>query len=139
MRALLVFSGWLVLATGLGAYWIAHAQQAAQDGPRITGQSASLDVEGLRISRRRFEPGARSAWHRHTHGQLLFVAEGAARTQQRGAPMREMEPGDSDYTPPNVVHWHGAAPHTHFIQVAVGFGDGTDWFEDVSDDAYDGR
>lgn len=139
MRMVLVFAGWLVLAAGLCAYWIAHAQQATTDGPRFIGQSVSLDAEGLRLTRRRFEAGARSAWHRHTHGQLLFVAEGAARTQQRGAAMREMREGDSDYTPPNVVHWHGAAPHTHFIQVAVGFGEGTDWFEDVSDDEYEGR
>jgi quercetin dioxygenase-like cupin family protein len=127
----------LVLVFGMSALWIARAQQA-DDDPRFTGLSTSLDTEGLRVSHRRFEAGARSAWHRHPYGQLLFVQEGRARTQKRGRPMREMGVGESDYTGPNVEHWHGAAPHVHYIQVAVGFGEGIEWLEKVTDEEYDG-
>ena len=131
---------WSISTILLSTHWIALAQQnEAEDDPRFTGPSASLDTEGLRVSRRHFEAGARSAWHRHPYGQLLFVEEGRARTQKRGATMREMNVGDSDYTGPNVEHWHGAAPDVPFIQVAVGFGEGIEWFDKVTDEEYNGR
>jgi quercetin dioxygenase-like cupin family protein len=117
---------------------IARAQQPADD-PRFTGKSDVLEAKDLGVSRRRFEPGARSAWHSHDKGQLLYVEEGRARTQKRGQPMREMGPGDSDYTGANVIHWHGAVPHTHFIQVAVSWGGETKWMEKVTDEQYGGK
>jgi 4-carboxymuconolactone decarboxylase len=111
----------------------------AYDAERFTGASRSLEPGGLRISHRWFEPGARSAWHRHVDGQLLFVEKGRARVQKRGAPLRELGVGDSDYTPPNVDHWHGATPDQEFYQVAVAFGDATEWLEKVSEQQYAGR
>jgi quercetin dioxygenase-like cupin family protein len=118
----------------------ADAQQPApKDDPRFTGKSDVLESKDLGVSRRRFEPGARSAWHSHDNGQLLYVEQGRARTQKRGQPMREMGVGESDYTGPNVVHWHGAVPHTHFIQVAVGFGGETKWLDKVTDEEYAGK
>jgi len=124
----------------MSARWIADAQQPApSDGPRFTGTSTTLETEGLRLSRRSFEPGARTAWHRHTNGQLLFVEEGRARVQKRGEMIHEIGVGQSDYTGPNVDHWHGATPHVHFVQVAVGFGEGVEWLELVTDEEYDGE
>lgn len=124
---------------GLTAHWVARAQQAANDDPRFTGTSTALDTEGYRFSRRHFAAGARSAWHRHTHGQLLFVEAGRARTQQRGGALRELHAGDTDYSGPNVDHWHGAAPDEDFTQIAISFGEGTEWLELVSDAEYAGR
>jgi quercetin dioxygenase-like cupin family protein len=118
---------------------MARAQQAVSDADRFTGASRSLDTEGLRISHRWFEAGARSAWHRHVHGQLLFVEAGRARVQKRGGPLREMGVGESDYTGPNVDHWHGATPNQEFTQVAMGFGEETVWLEKVTDEQYHGR
>lgn len=133
-------AAWSVVAVGLCSFWIANAQQQqTNDDPRFTGLSTSLDTEGLRMSRRHFDAGARSAWHRHAGGQLLFVVEGRARTQKRGSALREMSVGESDYTGPNVDHWHGAAPDTHFVQVAVAFGGDTEWLEKVTDEQYNGR
>jgi 4-carboxymuconolactone decarboxylase len=130
----------IVLAIGFSAHWMARAQpEQPNEGPRFTGTSTSLDTEGLRISRRSFEPGARTAWHRHVDGQLLFVEEGRARIQRRGEEMREFEMGQSDYTAPNIAHWHGATPHEHFIQVAVGFGQEVEWLELVTDEEYNGE
>jgi quercetin dioxygenase-like cupin family protein len=140
VRAALAVLTSTILAFGVSAYWVARAQQTeAQDDPRFTGLSTSLDTTGLRVSHRRFEAGARSAWHRHTYGQLLFVEAGRARTQQRGRAMREMGVGDSDYTRPNVEHWHGAVPDEPYTQVAVSFGEGIEWFDKVTDEEYAGR
>jgi quercetin dioxygenase-like cupin family protein len=130
----------LVLVVGFASQWIARAQpEQPAGGPRFTGTSTTLDTEGLRISRRSFEPGARTAWHRHIDGQLLFVQEGRARIQRRDEAMREIGTGESDYTAPNIDHWHGATPHEHFVQVAVGFGQEVEWLELVTDAEYNGE
>jgi quercetin dioxygenase-like cupin family protein len=136
--------------------WITHAALAAAGGvtialhaaaqppapaddPRFTGLSTVLESKDLSAARRRFEPGARSAWHSHDNGQLLYVEQGRMRTQKKGQPLRELGVGESDYTGPKVVHWHGAVPSTHLIQVNVGFGGETRWMEKVTDAEYNGR
>ena len=96
------FAGVLAL-TGV---WTGRAQQAP-DGrvpPRITGTSTAMEAKDLTIARRRFEAGARTYWHSHDNGQLLLVEQGRMRLQKRGNPMRELGVGQSDYTPPNIVH-----------------------------------
>ena len=125
-------------AVFVSSHWVVSAENQASDDPRFTGLSSSMDSEGLRVSRRRFEAGARSAWHSHTFGQLLYVEEGSARTKKRGQALREMGPGESGYTGPDVEHWHGAAPGEYFIQVGVGFGTGIEWIEKTTDAEYGG-
>jgi quercetin dioxygenase-like cupin family protein len=127
---------------GLSAYWLAHAQpNAADDEARFTGISRTLEAEGWRVSRRSFEPGARTAWHRHPGGQLLFVESGRARLRERGAALLELAVGASHYTAPNVEHWHGATPDSELRQVALARGEAAEtvWLEKVSDDEYAGR
>jgi quercetin dioxygenase-like cupin family protein len=125
---------------GLSVYWLAQAQNAATDADRFTGVSRTLEAEGWRLSRRSFEPGARTAWHRHPGGQLLFVESGGARVQERGGGLRELKLNESHYTAPNVEHWHGATPTAEFRQVALGRGDAAEtvWLEKVSEDQYAG-
>ena len=128
----------LVMAVliGVAARWTGSAQQVA---PRFTGKSDTMDAKDLGIGRRSFEAGARSFWHSHDKGQLIFVEQGRARTQKQGQPMKELRVGDSDYTAPNVIHWHGAAPNERLVQVAVGFGGEIKWLEETTDDQYNGR
>jgi quercetin dioxygenase-like cupin family protein len=136
-----VRTGVCVAALGaLCAYWLVHAQQPS-DEARFTGASRALDTEGFRVSRRWFEAGARTAWHRHPGGQLLFVESGRARVRERGGALVELDTGDSHYTAPNVEHWHGATPDTEFEQAALGRGDAAEtvWLEKVSDAEYAGR
>lgn len=142
------FSGrWVVHAVLVAAGVTVMAAQAASQGgqpatgnePRFTGTSTVMDGKDLSVARRRFEPGARSYWHSHDNGQLLYVEGGRMRTAKRGQAMRELGPGESDYTGPDVQHWHGAVPHTHLIQVNVGFSGGTRWLEAVTDAQYDGK
>ena len=126
----------LAVALVAAAYWTGHAQQ---DDPRFTGKSDTMDAADLGIGRRSFEPGARSAWHTHDKGQLIFVESGRARTQKKGQPMKELATGDSDYTAPNVMHWHGATPKDRLVQVAVSFGGEIKWLQKTTDDEYAGK
>ena len=122
----------------LAAVWTDGAQQppAGATAARFTGTSTSMDGKELTIARRRFEAGARTYWHSHDRGQLLLVEHGTMRTQKRGSAMQELGVGASDYTPPNIVHWHGAAPNEALIQINAGFGPGAKWFEEVTADQY---
>jgi quercetin dioxygenase-like cupin family protein len=145
------------MLTRLAARWLVHGTLATTgllaiaftatgqtqtppgDDPRFTGLSTVLEGKDLSVARRRFEPGARSAWHSHDNGQLLYVEQGRMRTQKKGQPVQELGVGQSDYTGPTVVHWHGAVPGTHLIQVNVGFGGETRWMQKVTDAEYNSR
>jgi quercetin dioxygenase-like cupin family protein len=119
--------------------WVGQAQQTTPGDDRFTGKSVPMDGKDLSVARRHFEAGARSAWHSHDHGQLLLVEDGRMRTQKRGQAVRELGVGESDYTGPNVVHWHGAAPNQPLVQINVGFGGETKWLEKVTDAEYNRR
>jgi len=136
---------WLVLALAVSAHWIGSAQQTTgqstpgaqtADDPRFTGKSVTMEGKDLSVARRHFEPGARSAWHSHDRGQLLMVEEGRMRTQKRGQAIKEIGAGESDYTGPNVAHWHGAVPGQALVQINVGFGGETKWMDKVTDAEY---
>ena len=129
---------WASAVLLVSAYWTGFAQQPADD-PRFTGISTVMESKDLSIARRRFEPGARSAWHSHDSGQLLFVEQGRMRTQKRSQAVRELGVGESDYTGPKIEHWHGAVPQTHLIQLNVGFSGETRWLQKVTDAEYSGK
>jgi quercetin dioxygenase-like cupin family protein len=93
----------------------------------------------LRTSRVSFEPGARTAWHTHPLGQTLYVLAGRGRAQTWGGPVREIKAGDTVWFPPGEKHWHGAAPDTGMVHVAMQEakdGKHVDWMEKVSDADY---
>jgi len=77
-----------------------------------------------------FEPGARTHWHAHSQGQLLYGLEGRGRVGTRGGETVEIGPGDLVYAPPAEEHWHGAAEDTSLTHMAFSFGD-TTWSEKV--------
>ena len=87
-----------------------------------------------------FTPGGRTAWHSHPVGQTLYCMSGAGRVQREGEQVQEIRPGDTVLIPPNVRHWHGAAPDKLFAHLAMSevsdTGEGTAWFEHVSDADY---
>jgi quercetin dioxygenase-like cupin family protein len=121
-----------VVAAGV-LVWIAGA--TAQPSNFVGGGPTQVDAKAVRTSRLRFAAGSRSNWHSHTHGQLLMIEEGRARTQERGGPLREMSPGQPWYTKPGVEHWHGAAPDQHAVQLTIYEGD-VKWLEPVDDPTY---
>ena len=102
-------------------------------------------VQGIAPSRMRasvvsFTPGGRTAWHSHPVGQTLYCLSGAGRIQFEGQQVQEIRAGDTVIIPPNTRHWHGAAPDKLFSHLAMSEqtdkGEGTAWFEKVSDKDY---
>src|SRR5213592_5117898 len=66
-------------------------------------------VQGASVT---FEPGARTAWHRHPLGQTLIVTAGCGWAQREGGPIQEIHPAS---TRPNA--FPSIRPrHTHRVQ-----------------------
>lgn len=96
----------------------------------------SINASGVLVT---FEPGARSAWHTHPAGQQLVIISGSGLTQEWGKPIQRIQAGDVVWCPPNVKHWHGAAPNiamTHLAVTGVNGGKNVTWMEKVSDEQY---
>lgn len=86
-----------------------------------------------------FEPKARTNWHSHPGGQILFITEGQGYYQAKGQPARLLCKGDVVEIPRNVVHWHGAAPDFEFSHIAVSLNiddGGAVWSEPVTEEEY---
>ncbi len=86
-----------------------------------------------------FEPGARTAWHKHPFGQTLIVTAGHGLVQRRGGPIEEIGPGDVVLIPPGEEHWHGATPNTALTHIAIQEqleGKAVDWIKKVNDEQY---
>lgn len=86
-----------------------------------------------------FEPKARTNWHIHTSGQILFVIEGMGYYQEKGKAIELIQKGDVIKIPKNVEHWHGAS-HTnsmrHIALVPEFDKDKTEWLVPVSEVEY---
>lgn len=97
-----------------------------------------MDVQMVRVS---FSPGARTAWHTHPGGQILYVSSGRGLIQKEGEPVRAISAGDTVVIAAGEKHWHGAAPDCAMqhlaVQPLIG-GSGADWLELVTDDDYGG-
>ena len=104
--------------------------------PVVVGSAPSR----MRATNVHFTPGARTAWHSHPVGQVLFAVSGVGRVQLEGEEVQILHPGDTAIIPPNTRHWHGAAPDMLFTHLAMSEvndkGEGTSWFEHVSDADY---
>lgn len=83
-----------------------------------------------------FEPGARTAWHRHVSGQTLIVTEGCGWTQREGGAVERICAGDVATVAPGEKHWHGATATTAMIHVALSETGGVQWLEKVGDAEY---
>ncbi len=127
-----------VFATFVGGQ---SSTTAAAQSRFVGGDPTRPDSADMRALRLRFEAGARSNWHSHAGWQIIAAEEGRGRTQVRGEAMVELRPdGPPNYTAPGVVHWHGAAPDEHVVQLTfMGGASGADWFEPVSDGDYRGQ
>lgn len=86
-----------------------------------------------------FEPGARTNWHSHPGGQILFITEGKGYYQVKGQTAQLVQKGDFVEIPPNIVHWHGAAPDNEFAHIAVSLNTdlgGAVWLGPVTEQEY---
>ena len=121
--------------------WILFGQQSTVTAAQtnfVGGTPSRPDSSDIRALRLRCEPGTRSNWHSHPNWQILMAEGGRGRTQIRGEEIVELVPGRPVHAGANVVHWHGAAPDEHMVQLTFISGK-TSWEEPVSDDYYLGR
>ncbi len=88
----------------------------------------------------RFDPGARTAWHTHPLGQVLYVLSGVGLVGRRGKSTEVIRPGDTVWFEPGEEHWHGASPDTAMTHMAMQDSDETGsaatWLEHVTDADY---
>ncbi|SDT28529.1 (R)-mandelonitrile lyase [Microterricola viridarii] len=100
------------------------------------------DPSRMVVSRVRFTPGARTAWHSHVLGQTLHITAGTALVGTRDGGVIRATPGQTVYTAPGEEHWHGATP-TGFMEHLAMLEDGddpattTNWLEHLSDTDYE--
>ena len=103
--------------------------------PLFSAQEA-FPVSGAYVT---FEPGARSHWHTHPAGQHLVVVSGTGRTGTADGHIEEIKAEDVVWCPPQIKHWHGAAPDTAMTHMALtGVLDerNVEWTEPVTDAQY---
>jgi quercetin dioxygenase-like cupin family protein len=98
---------------------------------------------GVDVSSVLFEPRARTAWHSHHGGQILYVISGKGRIvcrERSRTEVFEIRPGDIIHIRRNKKHWHGSAPDNFLIHIAITphpGGKSTNWARKVSDAEYD--
>lgn len=86
-----------------------------------------------------FDAGARTNWHKHSGGQILLVTAGEGRYREKGKDIQILKKGDVVKIPPNVEHWHGAAPDSNFAHISIEPNipnNETTWLEPVTDKEY---
>jgi quercetin dioxygenase-like cupin family protein len=118
-----------------------------QAGPTALASTFTGDVfsyvtmpstDGIVINTVDFTPCARTYWHRHERGQILFVVAGRGLIQADGGPVRVMRAGDTIWARPGERHWHGGSPESYVVHVAVSLGR-TDWEVEVTEDEYNAQ
>ena len=140
MRRSVVLLG--ILGLGVMGVWAQAAQQPAASPPaqtfnpaNFTGTVTPHSTADIRMNRYHFDPGARTKWHSHEGGQVIYVETGRLRVQEKGKPVQELAQGATMHVPANVAHWHGALPSAGITQISLSFGT-TNWMEPVSDQDY---
>ena len=102
----------------------------------VTDEAKAFDTQVYNVT---FEPAARTHWHSHPGGQILLVTGGKGYYQEKGKPAQALKAGDVVPIPPDVIHWHGAAPKEELVhlgmstQVHLG---PAKWFGPVTDEEY---
>lgn len=105
----------------------------------ITGQFQRESPSRVGGAIVRFEPSARTAWHKHPLGQTLIVTEGVGWTQIEGGKKLEFKAGDIMWCSADHKHWHGATPSGPMEHIAIQEsinGSPVTWMEHVTDEQY---
>ena len=111
----------------------------------FVGQSylAPVSTAQIPIYNVTFEPGCRNNWHVHhaknSGGQMLICVGGRGYYQEWGKEAVPMTPGTVINIPPEVKHWHGAAPDSWFAHLAIevpGEESSNEWLEAVDEADY---
>ena len=90
----------------------------------------------VHVYRVEFDSGGRTFWHIHSGPQWLLIVEGRVRVQKQNEAAVDIEAGGAVVIEPGVKHWHGAAPGSRGVHLAVNIAVQTTWLEPVSDADY---
>ncbi len=135
-----------------GAQAAGHVIQHAGDKPSVVGSSTMFTGKVRQDSVARadefstsgityvtFEPGARTFWHTHPAGQRLLIVSGKGLVGTADGRTDVVRASDYVWCPPKISHWHGAAPDTAMVHIALTNsknGKTVDWQKPVSDEEY---
>lgn len=112
---------------------------AGKPGSQFTGAAYPYltlpSTDGVVINTVNFTPGARTHWHHHERGQIIFVLAGRGLIQSEGGPVETIRAGDTIWVPGGERHWHGADHDSFMTHTAISLGV-TDWADPVSDEDY---
>ncbi len=110
-----------------------HFTGRVRFGPLSTAPDPGLNVLGVL-----FEPGARTDWHTHPEGQVLYIASGAGKVQKDDGETVHMSAGDVVHSPAGETHWHGASENSYLMHLSLTTGGPTEWLpKKVSDEEYE--
>lgn len=110
-----------------------HFTGRVRFGPLSKAPDPGLNALGVL-----FEPGARTDWHTHPDGQVLYIASGAGKVQKDDGQTVHVSPGDVVYSPAGETHWHGATENSYLMHLSLTTGGPTRWLpEKVSDEEYE--
>ena len=91
---------------------------------------------GAALNKVTFAPGARTYWHRHDGGQMLFGQAGSGLVVTRSGDVTHIAEGIVVHACPKEEHWHGAMPDSFMSHLACVLVGETVWLEEVTDDEY---
>lgn len=117
--------------------WSPGSADTFTGGVRSVTMASPMRDGGLTTLGVIFDPGARTAWHSHPEGQVLYVAFGAGLVANDGGERVAVAAGDVVVTQPGEVHWHGASPHVHMMHLSLTTGGPAEWREKVTDEEYE--
>ena len=109
-----------------------HFTGVVRFGALSSGPDRSLNALGVL-----FEPEARTDWHTHPDGQVLYIVSGAGKVQTDTGETVRVSAGDVVYSPAGEKHWHGASENSFMMHLSLTTGGATQWLpEKVSDEDY---
>jgi quercetin dioxygenase-like cupin family protein len=102
----------------------------------VWNRRISDDPDGITMIAVQFAPGARTDWHSHPGGQLLYVLSGTGRVRTEDGVTARISPGDVVHAPPGERHWHGATPDAPMMHLSLTSGGDTRWEDKVDKEEY---
>jgi len=95
------------------------------------------DGDGVTVLAVQFAPGARTGWHSHPAGQVLYGVSGTGVVVDESGEATRISVGDTVTAPPGRLHWHGSAGPSPMMHLSITSGGPTEWSGDaVSDTQY---
>ncbi len=127
------------LQRGEDLEWVRAPQEWFTGTAQFGGQYVPVHEEDLNVLGVSFEPGARTDWHTHPAGQVIYVLKGRALVQVDGGDRVEAGPGDTVHSPAGELHWHGATADAPMVHLSITYGGATQWVDrKVTDEEYAG-